>query len=180
MKKALVMVAIFCFLGTLAATAQPAGKKWEVGGSVSFTSFKFSDSTESTTVFNFPVRVGYYIWKGLEIEPEIMYTKFEGSDAGYLLSGNAAYNFKVPGSIVPFVLAGVGFGNGFTFAGVAEGDSQMNAFALQFGAGAKLLVGSSAALRLEYRFTHNHLTETGFPAENLSSHQFLLGASVFF
>jgi opacity protein-like surface antigen len=182
MKKALVILIVFFFLGTVVASAQPAGKKWEVGGSFSFASFKFSGDTESTTVFNLPVRLGYYIWKGLEIEPEIMYTKFEGSDAGYLLSANFAYNFKLPSTanIIPFVLAGVGFGNGFSFAGIVEGDTSMNAFVYQFGAGAKFLVGSSAAFRAEYRFQHNELSETGFPSETISSHQILVGISIFF
>jgi len=180
MRKALVILTLFFFFGALVAAAQPAGKKWEVGGSVSFTSFKFSGSTESDSVFNLPVRVGYFIWRGLEIEPEVMYTKFSGSDAGYLLSANLAYNFKMSRPILPFILGGIGFGNGFTFAGIAEGDTQMNAFVFHFGAGAKFLIGSSAAFRLEYRYTHNRLTETGFEAENLNAHQFLLGVSVFF
>jgi len=180
MKKAFVILTVFFFLGGLFAAAQPAGKKWEVGGSISFTSFKFSGATESDSVFNLPVRVGYFIWQGLEIEPEVMYTKFSGDDAAYVLSANVAYNFKMSRPILPFVLGGVGFGNGFTYAGVAEGDPDLNAFTLQFGVGAKFLIGSSAAFRVEYRFTRNHLTETGFEPENLNSHQFLLGASVFF
>jgi opacity protein-like surface antigen len=180
MKKAFVILTIFFFLGGLVAAAQPAGKKWEVGGSISFTSFKFSGDEDSTSAFNLPVRVGYFIWRSLEIEPEVMYTKFEGSDAGYLLNANLAYNFKMSHPILPFVLGGVGFGNGLTYVGITEGDSEVNAFTFQFGVGAKFLIGSSAAFRLEYRFTHNHLTQTGFVAENLTSHQFLLGASVFF
>jgi opacity protein-like surface antigen len=180
MKKALVILTVFFFLGGLVAAAQPAGKKWEVGGSISFTSFKFSGAEESDSVFNLPVRVGYFIWQGLEIEPEVMYTKFSGSDAGWLLSANVAYNFKMSHPILPFILGGVGFGNGFTYAGVAEGDPDLNAFVYQFGVGAKFLIGSSAAFRLEYRFSHNRLTEEGFTPENLNAHQFLLGVSVFF
>ncbi len=182
MKKAIVILVVFFFLGTVVASAQPAGKKWELGGSLSFASFKFSGADSSTTVINLPVRIGYYIWKGLEIEPEIMYTKFEGSDAGYLLSANVAYNFKLPSTanIIPFVLGGIGFGNGFSIAGITEGDTAFNAFAYQFGFGAKFLVGPSAAFRVEYRFMHDQLSETGFPDENVSSHQILAGISLFF
>jgi opacity protein-like surface antigen len=180
MKKVIIILTVFFFVGTIVASAQPAGKKWELGAAVSYTSYKFSGGTESEYVYNLPVRVGYYIWKGLEIEPEIMLTKFKGSDTGYLLSGNVAYNFKTTGSLQPFVLAGIGFGNGFAIANLVEGDTDFNATVINFGGGLKFLVGNSAAIRVEYRYTHNHLTASGYEAENLNIHQFLMGFSVFF
>jgi hypothetical protein len=179
MKKALVILTVFFFFGTLVAAAQPAGKKWELGLALSFSSYKFSGDTESTTLLNIPLRVGYYVWKGLEIEPEIILTKPKGEDTGYLLNANFAYNFKTAGSLQPFVLAGVGFGNGFTVAPYVIGDSEFNATVLNFGGGVKYLVGSSAAIRAEYRYSHNHLSYSGF-SENLNTHMFLMGVSVFF
>lgn len=180
MKKVIIVLTVFFFLGTLVVSAQPAGKKWEVGAAFSYTNYKFKGDTESSYVFNLPVRVGYYVWQGLEIEPELLLTKFKGSDTGYILSGNFAYNFKTAGSLQPFILAGVGFGNGFAFANIVEGDTDFHATVLNFGGGVKCLVGNSAAIRVEYRYTHNHLTATGFEAENANIHQLLAGFSLFF
>ncbi|HUM35064.1 MAG TPA: outer membrane beta-barrel protein, partial [Candidatus Saccharicenans sp.] len=140
---------------------------------------------------NLPLRAGYYIWKGLEIEPELMLTKAEGADAGFILAANLAYNFNLKGNLRPFILAGIGFGNGFTVANIAEGDSDVNATVVNLGLGVKYLIGNSAALRLEYRYTHNHMkydyvieaitiqqAESG--TENVNSHQILAGVSIFF
>lgn len=191
MKKAVLGLVVVLFVCTLAVSAQPVGKKFELGFSGSFTSFKFSYESDSTTVFNLPLRAGYYIWKGLEIEPELMLTKAEGADAGFILAANLAYNFNLKGNLRPFVLAGIGFGNGFTVANIAEGDSDVNATVVNLGLGIKYLIGNSAALRLEYRYTHDHMkydyvieaitiqqAENG--TENVNSHQILAGVSIFF
>jgi len=191
MKKAVLSFVVILFACTLVVSAQPAGKKFELGFSGSFTSFKFSYESDSTTVFNLPLRAGYYIWKGLEIEPELMLTKAEGADAGFILAANLAYNFNLKGNLRPFILAGIGFGNGFTVANIAEGDSDVNATVVNLGLGVKYLIGNSAALRLEYRYTHNHMkydyvieaitiqqAESG--TENVNSHQILAGVSIFF
>jgi len=191
MKKAVLSFVVILFACTLVVSAQPAGKKFELGFSGSFTSFKFSYESDSTTVFNLPLRAGYYIWKGLEIEPELMLTKAEGADAGFILAANLAYNFNLKGNLRPFVLAGIGFGNGFTVANIAEGDSDVNATVVNLGLGVKYLIGNSAALRLEYRYTHDHMkydyvieaitiqqAESG--TENVNSHQILAGVSIFF
>jgi opacity protein-like surface antigen len=182
MKKIIAFAVVAIFLASTAAMAQPlVTKKWELSTAISFTSFTLSGATGSETVVNIPVRVGYIVWKGLEVEPEIMYTKFKGSTAGYLISGNVAYNLlQFKHGLVPFVLAGIGFGNGLTYAGVAEGDSDINSTALHFGAGVKYVVGTSAALRVEYRYTHYHLSVTDLGAENYNFHQLLTGVSIFF
>jgi opacity protein-like surface antigen len=182
MKKMMALTVVAVLLASTAALAQPlVTKKWELSTAISFTSFSLSGATGSETVVNIPLRLGYVIWKSLEVEPEIMYTKFKGSTAGYLISGNVLYNFlNVHKSLVPFVLAGIGFGNGLTYAGISEGSSDVNSLALHFGAGVKYVVGNSAAFRLEYRYSHYHLTETGFSPDNYNFHQLLTGISLFF
>ena len=180
MKKFYAFLAALVFLGATFAVAQPvAGKKFEFGTSLSFSTFKFSDSSDSQTILTIPVRFGYFIWKGLELEPELMLVKFEDSDVTYNLSANLAYNFKTAGKIVPFVLAGAGIGNAFAVGPYMEGGSGLSAFLLNFGGGAKFLIGNSGAVRVEYRFTRNHLSEDEF-SDDLNYHQILVGVSLFF
>jgi len=180
MKKLCVFLVGLLFLGATFAASQPvAGKKFELGTSFAFSNFKFSDSTGSYTVWNLSLRLGYFVWKGLEIEPEVMLQKFEESDLAYSLCGNLAYNFKTSGNLVPFVLAGAGIGNGFSVGPIIEGDSGVTAFLLNFGGGVKYVIGNSGAIRLEYRFTRNHITE-GDLFDNVNLHWILIGVSLFF
>jgi hypothetical protein len=181
MKKTIVFLAVFLVLGASLVMSQPvSGKKFELGTAFSFTSFKFSDSTDSDSVLSLPLRLGYFVWKGLEIEPEVMLMKFSGSEAAYHVSANLAYNFKVPGQVVPFVLGGVGVGNGFSAGPLVEGDTDVNAFLINAGGGIKYVIGKAGAIRVEYRFTSNRLSQTGFPSETVSSHQIFIGVSLFF
>jgi hypothetical protein len=180
MKKFFVFLTVLLFAGATFAAAQPvSGKKYELGTAVSFSVFKFSGSSDSESILTMPVRFGYYVWKGLEIEPELMLIKFEGSDLTYNLNANLAYNFKTAGKIVPFVLAGAGVGNAFAVGPYMEGGEGLSAFLLNFGAGAKFLFGNSGALRMEYRFTRNRLSDEGV-SENLNTHCVLIGVSLFF
>jgi len=128
------------------------GKKFEFSTSASMYNVK-EKGGETDTVINIPLRIGYYIFRGLEIEPEFILTiPEESEDTGYFILVNLAYNFKASEKVIPFVLAGGGYGNGDTaYKLVFERD--MGVTALNFGAGIKYLVGDSAALRIEYRFT---------------------------
>jgi len=181
MKKTAFILTLILFLGTTLASAQPAGKKWEFGVSLAYTNYKFSGGLGSEYLLNIPIRVGYFFWKGLEAEPELTLTKFKGDDTSYILSTNFSYNFKVSGSFKPFILAGVGFGNGVPIAHLVEGSSDTNAFIINAGAGLKYLIGNSAAIRLEYRYTRDRLSYPDFEEkENLNLHQLFIGVSVFF
>ena len=60
-----------------------------------------------------------------------------------------------------------------------EGGSGLSAFLLNFGGGAKFLIGNSGAVRVEYRFTRNHLSQDEF-SDDLNYHQILVGVSLFF
>ncbi len=177
------LVAFSAVLGILISTvlAQPiTNRKWEFSAAISFTSFRLAGQAESETALNLPFRIGYYIWRGLEIEPEVMLTKFKGSDVAYLISGNVAYNFKIKSAFVPFVLAGIGFGNGLSYVGIVDGYSGAKSTALHLGAGIKCVLGASAALRLEYRYTHYRISDEIFGDSTYNAHQILCGVSLFF
>jgi hypothetical protein len=180
MKRTVIFLTLVMFAVATVAMAQPfEKKKWEFSTALSFTSFSQSGGY-SQSVLNIPLTVGYFVWKGLEIQPEIMLTKFKGDDAAFLASLNLAYNFLMQKKLVPYVLAGFGLGNGFSYVGIVEGSSGTHATALNFGAGAKYLVGTAAAFRAELRYSHYHFTESGFTPFNYNSFQFFTGISLFF
>jgi len=181
MKKLCVFLAVLLFLGTTFAVSQPVpGKKFEFSTAFSFTSLKFSGDTASDTFLSLPLRVGYYIWKGLELEPELMLMKFKGSDAAFNLNGNLSYNFNISGRLKPFVLAGAGVGNGIAFGTLVEGGTSIHATLLNFGGGVKYVIGTSGAIRLEYRYTHNRMTKGDIPSNNVNLHQVFIGVALFF
>jgi hypothetical protein len=181
MKKAIAFLAVLLFLGATFAASQPVpGKKFEFSTAFSFTSMKFSGSTESDTILSLPLRVGYFIWKGLELEPELMLMKFDDNDAAYNMNGNLSYNFNISGRLKPFLLAGAGFGNGIAFGALVEGSTSVNATLLNFGGGVKYIIGTSGAIRLEYRFTRNHLSKGDIPSDDVNLHQVFIGVALFF
>jgi hypothetical protein len=180
MKRTVIFLTLVMFAAATMAMAQPfEKKKWEFSTALSFVSFSQSGES-SQTVLNIPITVGYFVWKGLEIQPELMLTKFKGDDAAYLVNLNVAYNFLMKKKLVPYVLAGFGLGNGFSYVGVVEGSSDINSTAMNLGAGAKYLVGTAAAFHAELRYTYYHFTETGFPSWNYNTFQLFTGISLFF
>jgi opacity protein-like surface antigen len=147
---------------------------------------KFKDD-DTETVINIPLRIGYFIYKGLELEPEIIVTiPEESEDTGYFLFVNLAYNFRTSGQFMPFILAGGGYGNSSPIYNVAP-DMDMGITALNFGGGIKYLIGNSAAIRIEYRFTKysGEKTETswwGSYTEEVDrkDNNIMVGISIFF
>jgi hypothetical protein len=180
MKRTVIFLTLAMFVAATAAMAQPfEKKKWEVSTALSFSSLSESGGYHQT-VLNIPVTVGYFVWRGLEIQPEIMLTKFQRSDAGFLVNLNAAYNFLMHKSLVPYVLGGLGLGNGFSYVGIVEGSADVHSFALNLGGGVKYLVGTAAAFHAELRYTYYHFTETGLPSFNYNLFQIFTGISLFF
>ncbi len=181
MKRFYALLIVLLFLGATSAISQPVpGKKFELGTAFSFSSFKTSGSTESDSFLSIPLRFGYFVWRGLEIEPELMLAKFSPGDAHFNLSGNLSYNFKTAGPLVPFLLAGAGFGDGFAVGPLVEGSTSTTATLLNGGGGVKYVIGGTAAVRAEYRYTHNRMKKGGLLIQNLNVHQFFVGISLFF
>jgi len=191
MKKIILVVTLFAFVASVGVFAQPvSGKKFEFSTSASIWNIKYKDAEESTTIINLPIRFGYFIFKGLEIEPEVLITiPDESEDTGYFLSGNLAYNFNASEKAILFILAGVGYGNGVKLASWIW-DQDMGVTLINVGAGVKWLVGDTAALRLEYRFskysgekeeTYEYWGYSWTETEELdrTDHKFFIGLSVF-
>lgn len=181
------MVILFGLIITAHSIAQPLeGKKFEFSTSASMWNVKSGDG-ETETIINLPIRIGFFVFKGLEIEPELFFTiPEESEDIGYIILGNLSYNFKISKNLMLFVLGGGGFGNGQRLFGIVW-DNDMDVSVYNFGAGIKYLVGDSAALRIEYRHTKysGETTETswwGTWTDKLdrTDNNILIGISIFF
>ncbi len=156
--------------------AQPVkDKKFEFSTSASVWNVKFHGQ-ETETLINIPIRLGFFVFKGLEIEPELFLTIPEGEDLGYLLLANVSYNFKVSDKFIPFILAGGGYGNSEQSFSVVY-DYGIDIWAVHFGGGIKYLVSNSAALRMDYRFT-KYFAE-GYWLDRTDNNVFF-GLSIFF
>jgi len=189
MKRVCVFLAVLLFLGATFALSQPVpGKKFELGTSVNFFSVKYEYTdgfSSSWTVLNVPVRFGWFVWKGLEVEPELIMTIPFGEDKGdmsYFLEGNVAYHFKTSGKLVPFIGGTAGFGNGLPYLGWVEGESGDKTTGFGGLVGVKYLLGNIAAIRAEYRLFWYKWKDDIDPDydETGTVHKILIGLSVFF
>ena len=172
------IVFLFIFISVKGTFAQPIqGKKFEFSTSASMWNIKFEWDDEATTIFNLPLRIGFFAYKGLEIEPEVLLTIPEDGDGtGIHVLANVSYNLKVSDKTILFFLGGYGFGNSSPIYRIAF-DEDESITALNFGGGIKYLVSNTAAIRLEYRYT-SYTDEQGdhFRTDN----NFYLGVSIFF
>jgi hypothetical protein len=192
MKKVTSFVVLGVLVMALSSMAQPAlSKKYEFSMAASFWSIKYDEDSASTTILNVPLRFGIFIYKGLELEPEFVLTIPDSIKATAILASlNVAYNFISQGKIVPFVLLGAGYGNGEQTLDFGN-DLEMGIFALNAGAGLKILMGDSAAFRVEYRFvrysgkrtysyTYYGYTESWTEDYGRTDHRIFAGLSLFF
>ena len=178
------VISLFVIISVKVIFAQPVkGKKFEFSTSASMWHIKEKDR-DPETVINLPVRLGYYVFKGLEIEPELFYSVRDGEDAGYLILANLSYNFNISKKDVVFILGGGGFGNSPHYFTVVY-DYNINVKAYNFGLGLKHLVSNSAAIRIEYRYTKysgkewNDFDMTYYEIDRTDSNIFV-GISIFF
>ncbi len=183
MKRSAVLFAAILFLGGMLASAGPVnGKKFELGTAASF--WLVSDEGDSGGYLNIPVRFGWFFWKGLEFEPEVMVTiplGDWGGDTSFMLIGHLTYNFETSGKLIPFIGGGGGYGNGIPIFGIVEGSSDINAWSFDGLAGIKYLISNSAALRIEYRFSRFTIKDTFWDETyHESIHQAFVGLSIFF
>ncbi len=187
MKKIAIFVSLAVLLGATAAQGQiRLHKKFELGTAFSFQSMH-QEGWDSTW-WNFPFRLGYFLTNWLEVEPEVILSKTDYYDDypnewSYLANLDVLAHFSVSGRVLPFVLAGAGFGNGVPARGFVIGSSEQRATVLNFGAGLKVFVVSFGAIRVEYRFTRFSVTYPSYPEAETTKggmHQIFLGVSVFF
>jgi hypothetical protein len=182
MKRTFAALAALLVMGSALAMGQPvAAKKFEFGTSVSLFSAD-PDNEGSSGLLNIPVRFGWFVWKGLEIEPEIMLSiplnPEAGDETSYVVIGNLTYNFKTSGKLVPFVGGGAGVGNGFPTGGFVMRKGQ-TVTTFDGLLGVKYILNDYFGVRAEYRFNRFKIDVTDGTLEG-TYHQFLIGFSLFF
>lgn len=181
MKRTFAALAALLVMGSALAMGQPvAAKKFEIGTSVSLFSAD-PDNDSSYGLLNIPVRFGWFVWKGLEIEPEIMLSIPLNPDAGdetsYVVIGNVTYNFRTSGKLVPFVGGGAGVGNGFPTGGFVMRKGQ-TVTTFDGLLGVKYILNDYFGVRAEYRFNRFTIDLTDGTLEG-TYHQVLIGFSLF-
>lgn len=149
---------------------------------------KFADKSEQKYL-KLSLRAGYYLVAGLALEPEISWFAADGVAPAFSLSGNLAYNFRIPQSpVAPFVLAGFGKANSIPFVQglILRTSDKFDVDVFNLGAGAKFFLAKSVAFRAEYRFQRYHAENSvrfgslsGTQTQTTRAHNILLGLSVF-
>jgi hypothetical protein len=156
MKKFIVALFVIIFLQEDLIFSQIEKGNKELSIIASFMSRKFEDADESWTAINLALGFGFFITRGLEFEPEIFYSSYENDKAGWIFSGNIAYNFPTgdDNNISPFILAGLGYSNTLMYLPrfIGSGDENDKWTVLNAGAGLKIFIPYPVSLRLEYRF----------------------------
>lgn len=133
--------------------AQPnETKKVELSLSGGYQNYSSGSGSGSTGALLLSPRVGFYVYKGLELEPELLFLLSSGSDPMYMINGNISYNFISDGKAVPFLLVGYGLANTVPFFNLPIAKTNFNIGVLNLGIGIKMFLKEDIALRVEYRF----------------------------
>jgi len=180
----------FLFASSAFAQSPLKGKlEFSTGGAFQSLTVSEGSTSESYMFMNIPVRVGYFVTEGLEFEAEIIASVWEDdilfnneSELAMVFSANASYNFANGARVRPFLLAGVGVADAAippianTVVLVDADETQYTI--LNVGAGFKSLVGSRAALRVEYRLQSFPEDETE-GLQGYTSHTVQVSVSLF-
>lgn len=126
--------------------------KTEWGFSGSYQKYSTSGSSSSSGAVLISTRLGFFVYEGLEVEPELLGMLSSGSDPVYMFNGNVSYNFNTTGMEVPFLLVGYGLANTVPFFNVPFTRTDFGVGVLNLGAGMKMFLKEDIALRVEYRF----------------------------
>lgn len=96
--------------------------------------------------------MGFFVYKGLEIEPEVLFMVGSGADPVYMLNGNISYNFISKGKVVTFLLAGYGLANTVPLLNIPLIRTDFTVGVLNLGFGIKSFLKDDIAIRVEYRY----------------------------
>lgn len=138
-----------------------------------------------TTTITIPARIGYFLTKNIEMEPEINFIhtwSSSYSETQALLLFNAAFNLINPTRVVPFVLFGAGMINVWRSASWEMIEPERPEFAWNVGAGFKFFISQKVAFRIDYRYLSYSLDYIvdGSQKDSYTHHKILLGLAFYF
>ena len=140
-------------LSTTSLLAQlPEGKNKELSFSGSYQDYSSASGFSNSGSILLSPRIGIFVLKGLEIEPEALLMVSSGSEPVYMLNGNVSYNFNPIRKSMPFLLIGYGISNTFPFFNVPVTRVDYSVNVLNVGFGMKSFVSDDIAIRLEFRY----------------------------
>ena len=133
--------------------AQPGeGRSKELSLSGCYQNYSTDESSQSRAAFLISPRLGFFVFQGFEIEPELVAMLPSSSDIVYMLNGNISYNFIGKGKGVPFVLLGYGIANTVPLFNVPTWKTYIGVGVLNVGGGVKAFLREDIAIRFEYRY----------------------------
>ena len=179
----LFAVSLFILNFTILSHAGPGAKKekkykWEFSIAASLY-YEPEDVIKDTLMISIPARIGYFLTRNIEIEPELNFI-LENSDSTlnsetktvFLI--NLAYNFNTSSHIMPFFLFGAGIISYPPDAWIPIIEPKnITSSAFDAGAGIKWFVAKKVAMRIEYRF----ISYDG--REATTRHNLFIGISIF-
>lgn len=159
--------------------------KWEFSTSASLDIRKEPSGAayDTITTISIPIRLGYFINKNFEIEPEINHTHVsEKYTFGHyshwetLFLTNIAFNFTNSSQITPFLLGGLGIKRMPQESAIEPYREWIETYFVKNGGGGlKWFDSKRVALRIEYRYMR--YKENGV---YISHHKIFTGISLFF
>jgi len=133
--------------------AQPSeSRNRELSFSGSYQNYSSGSGSGSTGALLLSSRLGFFVYEGLELEPELLFMIASGTDPVYMLNGNVSYNFISENKTTPFLLLGYGLANTVPYFGVPMMRSEFKVGVLNIGLGVKIFLKEDIAIRVEYRF----------------------------
>lgn len=150
--KTLMSLLLITLVASVSSAQPREGKNRELSLSGGLQNTSSGSSSGSSTSFLISPRLGFFVHKGLELEPEAVLMLGSGADPVYIVNANVSYNFLSSHSGVPFLLLGYGRANTVPFFNVPLLHAGFGVGVVNFGAGVKIYLNTDTALRLEYRF----------------------------
>ena len=154
--KTIQLIVITVFMATLLIAQPREGKNKELSLSGSYQNYSSENSSESAGALLVSPRLGFFVFEGLELEPELLFMFPSGSEPVYMANGNVSYNFISHsisgGKGVPFILLGYGIANTVPFFNVPMTRTDFSIGVLNLGGGVKAFIRNDIAIRIEYRY----------------------------
>jgi hypothetical protein len=143
-------VLLFIIAPAVLLAQEEGNRKPELSISASMQNVSSGGGSSSTSFLLAP-RIGFFLYQGLQLEPEAVLLLSSASPA-YMLNGNLVYNFSGESKRVPFLLAGYGIANTVPIFNVPAFLPDFAFGVLNLGFGMKVFLAENVAIRGEYRF----------------------------